>query len=107
MCVCLVTIIKICNHHRQNVLPSVCFQVRLKPSGPQLFDGSEDEEEDGDEEEEDGSRFDIRPEFEGPAGQKVRSVEMGFLNCFFFFICIYGEVSAHRKRKVFCRNEIF
>ena len=48
----------------------VCVQVCLKPSGPQLFGGSEDEE-DGDEEE-DGARFDIRPQFEGRAGQKVR-----------------------------------
>lgn len=48
----------------------VCGQVHLKPSVPQLFSSSEDEE-DGDEEE-DGSRFDIRPQFEGPAGQKVR-----------------------------------
>lgn len=44
--------------------------MRLKPSVPQLFSGSGDEE-DGDEEE-DGSRFDIRPQFEGRAGQKVR-----------------------------------
>jgi len=44
--------------------------VHPKPSGSQLFGGSE-EEEDGDEEE-DGSRFDIRPQFEGRAGQKVR-----------------------------------
>lgn len=36
--------------------------------GPQLFSGSEDEDRD---EEEDG-RFNIRPQFEGPAGQKVR-----------------------------------
>lgn len=49
----------------------VCGQVRLKPSGPQLFSGSDDEE-DADEEE-DGSRFDIRPQFEGRSGQKVRN----------------------------------
>lgn len=42
----------------------------MKSSVPQLFNGSEDEE-DGDEEE-DGSRFDIRPQFEGRAGLKVR-----------------------------------
>lgn len=41
--------------------------MHLKPSVPQLFSGSEDEE-DGDE---DDSRFDIRPQFEGRAGQKV------------------------------------
>ncbi len=48
----------------------VCVQVHLKPPAPQLFSGSEDEE--GADEEEDGSRFDIRPQFEGRAGQKVR-----------------------------------
>jgi len=41
-----------------------------KPSATQLFGGDEDEE-DGDEEE-DASRFDIRPQFEGRGGQKVR-----------------------------------
>lgn len=41
---------------------------QVKQSAPRLFDGSEDEQ-DGDEE--DGSRFDIRPQFEGRAGQKV------------------------------------
>lgn len=40
--------------------------MRLKSSGPQLFGGSDDEDE------EDGSRFDIKPQFEGQAGQKVR-----------------------------------
>ncbi|KAM4740986.1 nucleolar protein 8 isoform 2-T2 [Anableps anableps] len=49
---------------------------RLKPSGPQLFADSDDEEE-GDEEE-DGSRFDIRPEFEGPAGQKLMALQSRF-----------------------------
>lgn len=43
--------------------------VQVKSSAPQLFTGSEDEEEGN---EEDGSRFDIRPQFEGRAGQKVR-----------------------------------
>lgn len=46
-------------------------QVHQMPSAPQLFGGCEDEE-DGDEEEE-SSRFDIRPQFEGRAGQKVRN----------------------------------
>ncbi|XP_043978379.1 nucleolar protein 8 isoform X2 [Gambusia affinis] len=49
---------------------------RLKPSGPQLFADSEDDEEGG--EEEDGSRFDIRPEFEGPAGQKLMALQSRF-----------------------------
>lgn len=40
--------------------------MRLKSSGPQLFGGSDNEDE------EDGSRFDIKPQFEGQAGQKVR-----------------------------------
>ena len=58
--------------------------VHLKQSGPQLFDGSDDDEEGGDEEQ-DGSRFDIRPEFEGRAGQKVsRQVPM-MLRCMFPF----------------------
>ena len=39
-----------------------------KPSGSKLFDSSDDE--DGDDEEED-SRFQIKPQFEGRAGQKV------------------------------------
>uniref|UniRef100_A0A096M1B5 Nucleolar protein 8 n=1 Tax=Poecilia formosa TaxID=48698 RepID=A0A096M1B5_POEFO len=53
------------------------FQERLKPSGPRLFDDSEDDDEEGDEEE-DGSRFDIRPEFEGPAGQKLMELQSRF-----------------------------
>lgn len=57
------------SNHPSSFSTSACFQERLKPSGPQLFADSEDDEEGG--EEEDGSRFDIRPEFEGPAGQKV------------------------------------
>lgn len=44
----------------------IAFQV--PQCGPQLFSGSEDEDRD---EEEDG-RFNIRPQYEGPAGQKVR-----------------------------------
>ncbi|XP_026162382.1 nucleolar protein 8 isoform X2 [Mastacembelus armatus] len=46
----------------------------LKPSGPQLFGSSEDEEDD---EEEDG-RFDIRPQFEGRAGQKLMELQSRF-----------------------------
>lgn len=49
----------------------VCVCGQVKPAVPKLFGGSDDDEEDGDEEEDD-SRFDIRPQFEGPAGQKVR-----------------------------------
>lgn len=45
------------------------FFVQVRHSGPQLFNGSEDE---GDEDEDD-SRFNIRPQFEGRAGQKVRT----------------------------------
>lgn len=45
------------------------FFVQVQHSGPQLFSGSGDEE-DGDEE--DDSRFKIRPQFEGRAGQRVR-----------------------------------
>lgn len=37
-----------------------------------LFGGSSDEEG-GDDEEEDGGRFDLRPQFEGRAGHKVRN----------------------------------
>uniref|UniRef100_A0A8D0A971 Nucleolar protein 8 n=1 Tax=Sander lucioperca TaxID=283035 RepID=A0A8D0A971_SANLU len=51
-------------------------EVRLKPSGPQLFGGSENEE-DADEEE-DGCRFDIRPQFEGQAGQKLMELQSRF-----------------------------
>lgn len=42
--------------------------MRLQSSGHQLFHGSDDD----DAEEEDGSRFDIKPQFEGRAGKKVR-----------------------------------
>ncbi|XP_029006137.1 nucleolar protein 8 [Betta splendens] len=49
---------------------------RLKPSGPQLFGGS-DAEDDGDEKE-DGGRFDIRPQFEGRAGQKLMELQSRF-----------------------------
>ncbi|XP_013870757.1 nucleolar protein 8 [Austrofundulus limnaeus] len=52
-------------------------EVRLKPSAPRLFADSEDEEEEGDEEE-DGSRFNIRPEFEGRAGQKLMALQSRF-----------------------------
>lgn len=53
----------------------MCIKVRLKPSGPQLFGGSEDE--DNGDEEEDRGRFDIRPQFEGRAGQKVKFLWRG------------------------------
>ncbi|RVE73379.1 hypothetical protein OJAV_G00049550 [Oryzias javanicus] len=45
-----------------------------KLSGPQLFDSSEDE--DGAEEEE--NRFDLRPQFEGQAGQKLMALQHRF-----------------------------
>ncbi|CAN9511992.1 unnamed protein product [Ophioblennius macclurei] len=51
-------------------------RVHPKPSGHQLFGGSEDEE--GSDEEEDGNRFDIRPQFEGPAGQKLMELQSRF-----------------------------
>ncbi|XP_029287298.1 LOW QUALITY PROTEIN: nucleolar protein 8 [Cottoperca gobio] len=51
-------------------------KVRAKPSGPQLFGGSEDEE-DADEEK-DGSRFDVRPEFEGRSGHKLMELQSRF-----------------------------
>uniref|UniRef100_A0AAQ5YBN3 Nucleolar protein 8 n=1 Tax=Amphiprion ocellaris TaxID=80972 RepID=A0AAQ5YBN3_AMPOC len=41
-------------------------------SGPRLFDGSEDEEEEED------HRFDIRPQFEGRAGQKLMELQCHF-----------------------------
>lgn len=47
----------------------MCVWGQVKLSAPHLFSGSEDEEG-GDKE--DGGRFDIRPQFEGRAGQKVR-----------------------------------
>lgn len=56
---------------RQAPFHACCVQERAAASGPRLFGSSEDEE-DGDEEE-DGSRFHIRPQFEGEAGQKVTS----------------------------------
>ncbi|XP_070701748.1 nucleolar protein 8 isoform X2 [Pempheris klunzingeri] len=48
---------------------------KVKPSVPQLFGGSEDE---GDGDEEDGSRFDIRPQFEGRAGEKLMELQSRF-----------------------------
>ncbi|XP_019952192.2 nucleolar protein 8 isoform X2 [Paralichthys olivaceus] len=51
-------------------------KVRLKGLGPRLFGGSDDE--DGGDEEEDGSRFDIRPQFEGRAGQKLMQLQSHF-----------------------------
>nr|XP_024658257.1 nucleolar protein 8 [Maylandia zebra] len=47
-------------------------EMRLKSSGPQLFGGSDDEDE------EDGSRFDIKPQFEGQAGQKLMALQSRF-----------------------------
>ncbi|XP_037535854.1 nucleolar protein 8 [Nematolebias whitei] len=51
-------------------------QARLKPSGPRLF--ADDEADEGGDEEEEGSRFDIRPEFEGRAGQKLMELQSRF-----------------------------
>ncbi|CAI5687136.1 unnamed protein product [Oreochromis niloticus] len=47
-------------------------EVRLKSSGPELFGGSDDEDE------EDDSRFDIKPQFEGQAGQKLMALQSRF-----------------------------
>ncbi|XP_040060662.2 nucleolar protein 8 isoform X2 [Gasterosteus aculeatus] len=49
-------------------------KMRPKPSVPQLFAGDEEE---GDEEE-DGSRFDIKPQFEGRVGQKLMELQSRF-----------------------------
>uniref|UniRef100_A0A1A8ENT6 Nucleolar protein 8 n=1 Tax=Nothobranchius korthausae TaxID=1143690 RepID=A0A1A8ENT6_9TELE len=49
-------------------------EVHWKPSGTQLFPQSED----GDDDEEDSSRFDLRPEFEGQAGQKLMELQSRF-----------------------------
>ena len=57
-----------------------------KLSGTHLFGGSE-EEEDADEEE-DGSRFDIRPEFEGRAGHKVKKGVHTYI-CFHYIQVLY------------------
>lgn len=53
------------------------FAFQVQQSGPQLFSGSEDEE---DRNEENDSRFNIRPQFEGPAGQKVRKKLINAIN---------------------------
>lgn len=55
--------VRLSKHDRVYTL-CLCVQEPLKLSGPRLF-GDSDEEEDG-------GRFDIRPQFEGRAGQKVR-----------------------------------
>lgn len=44
----------------------------MQQSAPQLFAAIDDEDSDRD----DGNRFDIRPQFEGRAGHKVRKVEL-------------------------------
>lgn len=46
----------------------VCVWGQVKPSVPQLFGDIDDEDSDKD----DGTRFNIRPQFEGPKGQKVK-----------------------------------
>lgn len=55
------------------------FCLHLQFTGPQLFDSSE--EEDSAEEEDNG--FHIRPQFEGQAGQKVKS------NCSFSLLVLF------------------
>ncbi|XP_041639838.1 nucleolar protein 8 isoform X2 [Cheilinus undulatus] len=47
-----------------------------KSSVPQLFGGSDDDEDS--DEEEDGSRFEIRPQFEGKSGQKLMELQSRF-----------------------------
>nr|CBN80671.1 Nucleolar protein 8 [Dicentrarchus labrax] len=64
--------------HKKLIQGALAKLVRLKPSVPQLFNGSEEEEEEEDNEEEDGSRFDIRPQFEGREGQKLMALQSRF-----------------------------
>lgn len=50
----------------------VCVCVcQVKPSAPQLFAGTDEEED-----EDDGGRFAVKPQFEGLAGQKVGKVDL-------------------------------
>ncbi|KAM9813870.1 nucleolar protein 8 [Neosynchiropus ocellatus] len=50
-----------------------------KHSGPRLFGSSEDEEDDDDDDDDkEDKRFDIRPQFEGPAGQKLMELQSRF-----------------------------
>lgn len=84
----------------------LCVQVRLKQSGPQLFGGSEDEE-DGDEKEDD-SRFEIRPQFEGLAGQKVRRVHTGlqlYNKGYVHFFDAHSIIDCWKS--LFCANKMF
>ncbi|XP_076012745.1 nucleolar protein 8 [Genypterus blacodes] len=50
-------------------------EAHTEPSSRQLFDNSEDEEGS---DKEDGRRFDIRPQFEGQAGQKLMELQSHF-----------------------------
>ncbi|KAG9337056.1 hypothetical protein JZ751_029824 [Albula glossodonta] len=50
-----------------------------KKGGGKLFDSSEDDDDDDDEEDgEDGTRFQIKPQFEGKAGQKLMKLQSQF-----------------------------
>lgn len=65
----------------------VCDQV--KPSAPRLFEGMEDEDSD---DYDDDTRFNIRPQFEGEAGHKVRKPSLFSLSLQMFLI--FGYIVA-------------
>lgn len=75
----------------------------LKLSRPQLFGGSEDEE--GGDEGEDDSRFDIRPQFEGAAGQKVRKLVHTKLHLFSPWSLTKSCPNGHLLIVVLCGTE--
>ncbi|KAM9410427.1 nucleolar protein 8 isoform 1-T5 [Pholidichthys leucotaenia] len=52
-------------------------KIRQKSLGPWLFGGSEDED-DGSGDEDESSRFEIKPQFEGRAGQKLMELQSRF-----------------------------
>ncbi|XP_068171299.1 nucleolar protein 8 [Antennarius striatus] len=66
----------LCEGSQSEDTPAASKKKGKEKSAPQLFNGSEDEEDS--DEEEDGSRFDIRPQFEGPAGQKLIELQSRF-----------------------------
>ncbi|KAJ8361049.1 hypothetical protein SKAU_G00175740 [Synaphobranchus kaupii] len=49
-----------------------------KQVGSKLFDSSEDDEEDKEEEDDDDTRFQLKPQFEGKAGQKLMQLQSRF-----------------------------
>lgn len=56
----------------------MCVRDQVKPSAPQLFEGMQDEDSDDYDED---TRFNIRPQFEGEAGHKVKKTK------FILFVC--------------------